>query len=261
LVSALDSRVALRVLQHQRIRDEAFNLAMARSIVAAKIGNSRLLLRRYYRFRPGGKSPVDDTLRELQARAHTAPDIDALRGLEGNAAKHYYRAWHELLPESWKPHFNGRNRQPPADAINAMLSYGYAVLYHNLLTLVAARGLDPHLGHLHAVRDGHPALVSDLVEEFRALVVDAAVLKLTLDRPCDDAEFQLVEQGGRRQCRLHATLRRALIERLEAKLNSRINHPATQEPGDYRRIMRMQIAHYIQVLQGATPAYTPFMPR
>jgi len=261
LISALDSRISLRALQHERARDGEFSLAIARSIVAAKIANSRLLLRRYYRFRPGGTSPVDETLRELQSRALTAPDLDTLRGLEGNAAKNYYRAWHELLPESWKPHFNGRSRQPPTDAVNALLSYGYAVLYHNLLTLVAARGLDPHLGHLHALRDGHPALVSDLVEEFRALVVDATVLKLLLDRPCDEAEFHLVEQNGKRFCRLHATLRRALIERLEGKLNSRLTHPVTQEPGDYRRIMRMQVAHYIQVLQGAAPVYRPFMPR
>jgi CRISPR-associated protein Cas1 len=261
LISALDNRISLRSLQHERTRDAAFTLAIARSIVAAKIANSRLLLRRYYRFRPGGESPVDASMRELQSRALTAPDLDTLRGLEGNAARSYYSAWRELLPESWKPHFEGRNRQPPKDPVNAMLSYGYAVLYHNLLTLVAARGLEPHLGHLHAVRDGHPALVSDLVEEFRALVVDSTVLKLLLDRPCDPGEFELVGEGNRLSCRLRSSLRRILIERLEAKLNSRITHPVTQEAGDYRRMMRMQVAHYIQVLQGIAPVYRPFMPR
>ena len=260
-ISALDNRISLRALQHERGRDADFNLGIARILVSAKIANSRLLLRRYYRFRPGGENPADSPMKEAQSRALVANDLDSLRGYEGIAAKHYFSAWRELLPESWKPHFTGRNRQPPQDPINAMLSYGYAVLYHNLLTLIAARGLEAHLGHLHAVRNGHPALVSDLVEEFRALVVDATVLKLMLDRPCDTSEFQIVGEGAARNCRLAPSLRRALIERLEAKLNSRLTHPVSHETGDFRRMMRIQIAHYIQVLEGAVPIYQPFVLR
>ncbi|GAB4119811.1 MAG: hypothetical protein Fur0026_10350 [Sideroxydans sp.] len=260
-ISALDNRISLRTLQHERVRDADFNLGIARVLVSAKIANSRLLLRRYYRFRPGGESPADAAMKQAQSKALTAADLDILRGIEGNAAKNYFAAWRDLLPESWKLHFSGRNRQPPQDPINAMLSYGYAVLYHNLLTLIAARGLEAHLGHLHAVRNGHPALVSDLVEEFRALVVDATVLKLMLDRPCDTKEFEIVGEGAGRSCRLAPTLRKALIERLEDKLNSRLTHPVSNEAGDFRRMMRIQIAHYIQVLEGAVPVYRPFVLR
>lgn len=261
LISPLDTRINLRSLQHQRSHDEDFNLGMARAFVSAKIANSRLLLRRYYRFRPGGESPVDAALRTGQAKALTAANLDILRGIEGAAAKSYFGAWRELMPESWKASFTGRNRQPPQDPVNAMLSYGYAILYHNFLTLIAARGLEAHLGHLHAMRNGHPALVSDLVEEFRALVVDAVVIKLVLDRPLDKTDFQMQGEGGNRTCRISNALRKTLVERLEAKLNSRITHPVTQEPGDFRRMMRIQIAHYIQVLEGIAPAYQPFVLR
>ena len=261
LVSALDTRISLRALQHERQRDEAFGLSVARTLVSGKIANSRLLLSRYYRFRPDRDNPADEPMREAQARALTAMGLDGLRGIEGSAARAYFAAWRELLPESWKASFPNRNRQPPQDPINAMLSYGYAVLYHNLLTLVMARGLEAQIGHLHAMRDGHPALVSDLVEEFRALVVDAVVLKLVLDRPFDARDFHYQLDGSVRFCRLGQALRKMLIERLEAKLNSQRMHPLTGETGDFRRMMRIQIAHYIQVLEGVAPAYCCFVPR
>ena len=260
-ISALDTRINLRALQHERSRDAEFNLAIARELIAGKISNSRLLLNRYYRFRPGRENPVDIAMKEAQAKALSAMDMDVLRGIEGAAAKAYFSAWRDLLPESWKPYFPNRNRQPPQDPINAMLSYGYAVLYHNVLTLIAARGLEAHLGHLHAMRDGHPALVSDLVEEFRALVVDAVVLKLVIDRPFDQGDFQFQVDGSVRYCRIGNSLRKALIERLEAKLNSHVTHPITGESGDFRRMVRIQIAHYIQVLEGVAPYYRCFVQR
>lgn len=261
LISPLDTRINLRALQHERVRDEDFNLVIAQAVISGKIANSRLLLRRYYRFRPGGESPADDTLRTAQAKALTAANLDTLRGIEGAAARTYFSAWKDLMPESWKASFTGRNRQPPQDPINAMLSYGYAVLYHNLLTLVTSRGLEPHIGHLHTMRNGHPALISDLVEEFRALVVDAVVIKLVLDRPLQENDFQMQGAGDKRNCRISNALRKALIERLEEKLNSRLTHPSTQESGDFRRMMRIQIAHYIQVLEGVATAYRPFVLR
>lgn len=260
-ISALDTRINLRALQHARVQDMEFSLSIARALVFSKIANSRLLLNRYFRFRPGRENQADMPMKEAQSKALTSADLNVLRGIEGAAAKAYFAAWRDLLPESWKPSFPNRNRQPPQDPINAMLSYGYAVLYHNVLTLVTARGLEAHLGHLHALRDGHPALVSDLVEEFRALVVDAVVLKLVLDRPFDKSEFHFQIDGEVRFCRISTTLRKALIERLEAKLNSRLTHPITGESGDFRRMIRIQIAHYIQVLEGVAPVYRGFVPR
>ncbi|MEQ1526005.1 MAG: CRISPR-associated endonuclease Cas1 [Gallionella sp.] len=265
VVRANDTRINLRVKQYQRVGDASFTLAVACAIVAGKIANARLLLRRYYRFRPGGESPVDHSLCDLQSKSSAASDVEVLRGLEGAAARQYFGAFRDLLPESWKAQFGNRTQQPPLDAVNALLSYGYAVLYQNVLTLVTARGLEIHLGHLHALRDGHPSLVSDLVEEFRSLVVDAVVLKLALDHAYDASEFTFEpsESGGKLSqfCRIEKSLRHKFIERLEAKLQSTVTHPMTHEVGDYRRMIRMQVALYVQALEGVIPVYRSFVLR
>lgn len=261
---ASDARINLRVQQHERARDGVFSLTVARAMVVGKIANSRLLLRRYYRFRPGGESPADPLLRELQAKAEVAANLEILRGMEGVAARHYFKAYRELLPESWKANFSGRSRHPPQDPVNALLSYAYAVVFQNVLTLSVARGLEIHLGHLHALRDGHPALVSDLVEEFRALVADAVVLKLALDHPFDAADFTIEYESQTdetRFCRIGKALRRKLIERLEEKLQSQVTHPVSGELGDYRRMIKIQISNYIQVLELNIPNYLPFVLR
>jgi len=257
LVNANDSRVGLRRCQYRRSEDPEFCLGAARSIVVGKIANSRLLLRRHYRFRPGGHSPADAPLREMQGHAAHARSLEVLRGVEGAAARAYFAAFAALLPERWV--FPGRRRQPPSDPVNALLSYGYAVLFQNLLTLVAERGLDPHLACLHAVRDGHPALVSDLMEEFRALIVDAVILKLLRRDDIVDSDF--VGGGAGAACRIGQRVRKAYLVELETKLQSEVSHPLGGPGGDYRRAMRAQVAHWIQVLQGEAPVYRPFLPR
>lgn len=257
LLSAADNRIDLRRSQYRRSEDSAFCLSAARAIVAGKIGNGRVLLRRHYRFRPGGQSPAEAALHEMQAHALRADDLDALRGVEGAAARAYFEAFAGLLPERWS--FPGRHRQPPTDPVNALLSYGYAVLFQNLLTLVAERGLDPYLGSLHTAHDGHPALVSDLMEEFRALTVDAVVLKLLGRDDIRDSDF--VIGGAGEGCRIGLTVRKAYLAALEARLQSAVAHPLGGPDGDYRRAMRAQVAHWIQVLRGEAPGYRPFMAR
>ncbi len=102
-VSALNTRIKLRALQHQQVRDDYFNLAIARALVAGKISNSRLVLNRYYRTRPDCQNLADSLMREAQAKALTAVDIDTLRGIEGAAAKTYFAAWRDLLPVLSRP--------------------------------------------------------------------------------------------------------------------------------------------------------------
>ncbi|HMW64300.1 CRISPR-associated endonuclease Cas1, partial [Accumulibacter sp.] len=243
------------------------------------------------------------------------------------------------LPSRWP--FPGRRRQPASDPVNALLSYGYAVLFQNLLTLVVERGLDPFFGCLHALRDGHPALVSDLMEEFRALTVDAVVLNLLCHGDIRDDDFSSAGEGE--TCRIGLSLRKVYLAALEGRFQGTVTqragdgsaiattaeplepleplesadghrlvpiaeHPEeapttdtrldTLAPGaaaaaipgaaaaaaaaraaaraaepapsreaaaaparDFRRAMRAQVAHWIDVLQGAAPAYRPFAAR
>jgi len=266
LTAAGDSRVTLRHTQHQRQNDNAFGLRLAQKMVSGKLANSRLALRRLQRHQTNQWPEVDKELADLQYRCGFAQNLDTLRGLEGAAAKAYFAVWRQLLPAHWQPQFGARQTQPPRDVVNALLSYGYAVLFQNLLTLVQQRGLDAHLGHLHAQRNGHPALVSDLMEEFRALVVDTVVLHMLQDEPLPEpasipppeADTTPTQSQG---VNLPVAMRKRLIAGLEDKLNSSLTHPLTQERGDYRRAMRTQVGHYIQVLHDECDHYRPFAPR
>jgi CRISPR-associated protein Cas1 len=263
LNGANDTRISLRHTQHQFQSNADFGLEMARRIVSGKIANSRLSLRRLQRHRPTQPLAVDTELADLQHRSSHTRSLNGLRGFEGAAAKAYFAAWRQLLPPHWQVHFGARQTQPPRDVVNAALSYGYAILFQNLLTLVQQRGLDVHLGHLHAQRDGHPALISDLMEEFRALVVDTVVMHLLEDESAPHAQLNHLDQKDHaaKSVFLSKDLRNRLIQGMEDKLNSPITHPLTQEKGDYRRTMRTQVGHYIQVLQGECEHYQPFAPR
>lgn len=247
----LQARVELHRLQFMRADDPAFTLAAAREMVAAKIVNCRLLLRRYYRVRTDKENAHDTALAELRGAALRAADMAVLRGYEGAAARRYFDGLKILLAPTWT--FSSRTRQPPRDPVNALLSYGYGVLYHNMLTLLGRRGLHPHVGCLHTEQEGHAALASDLMEEFRPLVVDAAVLRLMLSgrvKP-DDFEYGQADYP----VRLSDPLRRRFIEALEEKFNSPMRCPKTDRATDYRRLMRDQVAHWADVVLGQAERY------
>ncbi|WP_172202837.1 CRISPR-associated endonuclease Cas1 [Niveibacterium sp. COAC-50] len=250
----LGGTVDLQRRQFLRHQNPVFNLDLARSIVAGKIGNSRLVLRRYYRLRGGLDPRLDEALAQALRQAKQADSLDAVRGHEGTAAKRYFEALAKLFGESW--HFNGRQRQPPRDPINAMLSYGYAILYQNMVTLIARRGLNPHVGALHALRPGHAALASDLMEEFRSLVVDSTVLRLVLRDRITRADFRL-ENG---LPRLDSRARRIFIAAIEDKLDSPLTHPRDGAPTDFRRAMQSQVTQWADLLLGRTQRYEPFTP-
>lgn len=245
--------------QFQRAGDEKFCLGLAREFVRGKIENSRVILMRLARKRNA------DFLR--QAAAHlkrTAAGIgetrnlDQLRGIEGSCARMYFGALSLLLPAEWN--FVGRKRQPPPDPVNAMLSYGYTLLFYNIYSFVRARGLNPHVGYLHPLRAGHPALVSDLVEEFRAIVVDNLVVRLVLSEQVRVTDFTM-PNAVTPQCRMSDETRRLFIRQFEAKLNAAITHPHTDKLMDYRRCIECQVQELTAVIRGRHSAYRPMVVR
>lgn len=152
--------------------------AIAAALIAAKFANMRALLRR----RVAGRKRVADAVARLDriaARVSTAPNVDALRGLEGAASAAYFGCWQDLLqgPAADLP-FDGRRRRPPGDIVNALMSYGYAVLTGHCAVAATAAGLDPAEGFLHVARAGRPSLALDLLEPFRPAVADSTVLSV-----------------------------------------------------------------------------------
>ena len=251
--------VMLQQAQFRRLDEAGFSRRIAIALVRGKIANSRTLLKRLARKRQAlALEAAQKQLKHIGERLNTATDLNQIRGYEGHAARTYFNAITSLVGEEWQ--FTGRNRQPPRDPVNAMLSYGYTLLFYNLYSFIRARGLNPHLGFLHPPRAGHPALVSDVIEEFRALIVDSLVWNFVLNHRLAPDQFTLPTSSGE-SCRMNDAARRCFIREMEKKLNTPVKHPRTGERLDYRRCMEHQINHLAAVIRGTEPRYLPMTSR
>jgi CRISPR-associated protein Cas1 len=259
-VGALDTfrhnHADLHRAQCLRDEDGAVKLMLARAFVRGKLHNTRVLLRRYNRRRQlDALHQADLQLADLMRRLPTTLTLDQVRGTEGQGAHVFFSAAKQLLPAIWG--FSGRQRRPPADPFNLLLSYGYGILFNTVMTLVHRRGLNPYLGALHALRPGHPALVSDLIEEFRAPVVDTVALYALLDGVLKPDDF-VMEGGADFPCRMEDSARRKYVALLQGKFRSAILHPRVQQRMDYHRAVQFQVYHYARVMLGDEQVYEPF---
>jgi CRISPR-associated endonuclease Cas1 len=240
-----------------RLEDGGFVLKTAREIVSAKIANCVTLLRRHGDGRP--REALGEASRALQAvatRAQGATSLEALLGHEGAAASAYFGAFHGMIrfPEF---RFERRTKHPPADRMNALLSYLYTLLHRNVASLIFARGLNPFLGVLHKDRFNHMSLASDLMEEFRALA-DATAIYLVNNR--------MVEAGSFRQDPEHGWIledaeRRKVIGVFEAAMCREVYHPLLGRPLSYRRCIEAQVALIARAVLGMVPEYRAFRKR
>ncbi len=171
-----EKSVLSRIAQYQRSQDEDFKLKMARKIVVGKLSNYRNWI--MYKNRHGVIEANNEAFAINQAinLGKKAESIDELMGIEGNGSKIYFKAFRKGLKQNLN--FFERNRRPPRDPVNAMLSFGYTILYHKVLAAIEQAGIDPFLANLHSNQNSRPSLVLDLMEEFRHFVVDNMVLKL-----------------------------------------------------------------------------------
>jgi CRISP-associated protein Cas1 len=242
----------VRLLQAQvRAADKPeLCLALAAQSVSAKLANSALVLARFARHR-GLAPPLAQALgqavvqlRRDRQRVKTAQTLDVLRGLEGQAARVYFARMRSLLGDAWG--FTARQKQPPPDPVNAMLSLGYTLLYHSVAGLLQARGLNAHLGFLHAAGGEHMALASDVMEEFRSVVVDALVLDWCLNGKVSPADFSTSPDG----CALSADATRRFIRAYEERLGtgSHWAWPGDDKGADLRRRVDWQAMRLAQAL-------------
>lgn len=245
--------VHLQHEQFQRTDNPVFCLQLAKGLVQGKLANSRMLLQRLARRHETAElAEAIAALKTSLAHLPQALTLDELRGVEGSAARAYFQALASCLDEAWG--FNHRVRHPPTDPINAMLSYGYTLLFYNIYSLLRSRGLNPQVGFLHALKSGHPALASDLMEEFRAPVVDAVVMNLAINKRLTPDDF-LPPDDEDSICLLKPQARHLFIKALEEKLNAAVSHPITEAPLDYRRCMEYQTQHLVEVIRGLAPDY------
>jgi len=183
--------------QFRRGDDREFCLHLAKSFVTAKIRNSMVLLRRLNRGRNLEKViEIIEKLKFFSGEAQEAKDISQLMGYEGSSSKIYFRALGKLSPPDFD--FSRRTKQPPTDPFNSLLSFGYTLLLYEIYTAVVCKGLHPYAGFLHQVRRGHPALASDMIEEWRSVIVDSLVMSLVQNDNIiiDDFKLPDEETGG-----------------------------------------------------------------
>lgn len=254
---------AIQACRTPRRRQVAFahqgGLEIARRMVEGKIRNSRTLLRRNSRHRP---DKTLASLKELADQATQATTNATLLGIEGTAARMYFSAFPTMFREDLRLpgrpfSFEGRNRRPPLDPVNCLLSYAYGLLTKDLTAVAFSVGFDPYLGFYHRPRFGRPALALDLAEEFRPLIAESVVLNLINNGEVRPSHF-VVRAGG---VALTQEGRRATLAAFERRLDAQVHHPTFGYTITYRRVLDVQARVLAAHVLGEVPGYVPFTTR
>lgn len=246
--------VELRMAQFTAAADPRRSLRLARQFVVGKIRNARTLLRRHL----GGEDPEPIRgLAELARKAKAARDPAGLLGIEGMAAKEYFAGFARLLKDDSPFSIEGRNRRPPRDPVNALLSFVYAMLVKELTIVLHTVGFDPMRGFFHRPRYGRPSLALDLAEEFRPLIADSVVLTLINNAEVTPSSF--VRRAG--AVALTDAGRRAVIAAFERRMDTLVTHPTFGYRISYRRVLEVQARLLARTLLGEIPRYASFCTR
>ncbi len=256
--NAYNKSIEIEQLQYLSNLDELFSLGIAKCIVEAKISNLRTLLQRVTKRRQNDE--IKDAVEELKKclnNIEPAKTAEQLRGVEGNASSVYFAVYgHSFLKESgfYTPNFT-RTKRPPLDPINSLLSFGYTLLSSNIYSTLAALGLNPYVGFFHKIRHGHPALASDLIEEFRH-VIDSLVIQVINKTILTRKQFYF-SKDDEMPCLLTNEGRREYIRQFEIKMHRVTTHTPTGKKADYRRCILFQAQQYIKVLKREKEKYEP----
>lgn len=229
----------LRLAQYGVHNDQQKRLKLVQEIVRGKIHNQYNLL-----YRKGQK---DNPLKLREKAVYEQKTLDQVRGIEGLAAREYFSYWNIILGEKWK--FTGRNRRPPRDEVNALLSFAYSLLQIQVTAGIHLAGLDPYIGYLHETTRGQPAMVLDLMEEFRALIGDSLVFSVISRGEIKPTDFE--ESLG--AFRLKDTARKKFLEAFEQKMNEEFKHPIFNYHCNYRRSIELQARLLARHLQEEIP--------
>lgn len=242
--------------QYRLFREMGLRAKLASSILSAKIHNQRVLLMR------NGDAPkvTLDRMASLRDQAASGDyTLDSLRGIEGSAAALYFEHFGSMLKGTAFENFdfNGRNRRPPKDPVNALLSQGYSILAKELTGMCHAVGLDPFLGFLHQPRYGRPALALDLMEEFRPLIADSVAISLLNRRELDVGDFTRTTRGTFMGDEARKQFWRAWFRRMDTE----VTHPQFGYKMSYRRMLDVQTRQLWRFCRGEAMEYHAFTTR
>jgi len=257
-----NGNVLLRKRQYRLSDDPVMSAEIARSFILAKIYNSRWILERATRDHPQrvDVAAIKESCRVLADKIRAleqCKDLDTLRGLEGSASERYFSHFNDMiLSDDERFCFSGRNRRPPLDRVNALLSFLYALLSNTCASALQQAGLDPYVGFLHRDRPGRISLALDLMEEFRGLFCDRLALTLINTRIISAGDFDCKENGA---VFLNDSGRKAAIKAWHARKQETIMHPYLSEKVPWGLVPHLQALLLARYLRGDLDAYPPFL--
>jgi CRISPR-associated protein Cas1 len=255
--------VSLREAQFRKFDDPAVCLELARAVVRAKLANQRTLLMRSLRGGDEARGSDEPAARDLWNLLRGLDDVasmNSILGTEGQGAALYFAEFGRFLrrpPAGRGFDFTTRNRRPPRDPVNALLSFAYAMLAKDCFAAVCAVGFDPYKGFFHAGRHGKPSLALDLMEEFRPVIADSVVLTLINNELLTPADFIV----WRDACQLTESGRKAFFAAYEQRKATVVTHPVFGYKMSYARMLEVQARILAAFVRGSVPAYTGFTVR
>lgn len=259
----VSGNVLLRREQYRRSDDPIRCASVVRHLLAGKIHNQRAVLARGWR--DHGDKLMDvaafqhalKRLKRIPQRLLVETDVDVLRGLEGEAAQSYFGVFNQLIrADSPTLRFGGRNRRPPRDAFNALLSFLYTLLTHDCRSALETVGLDPAVGFLHRDRPGRPSLALDLAEEFRPLLGERLALSLINRKQLNESDFRQMDNGA---VLLKDDARKAVLIAYQERKREELQHVFLGEKAAIGLFPYLQAQLLARHLRGDLDAYPPFL--
>lgn len=235
-------------------------IPIAKNIIAAKIQASKRVLQRHIR-NHGENNDIQNAIIALNfslKQLHKADSLALIRGIEGDAAARYFGVFHQLINPKSGFQFDGRNRRPPRDGVNALLSFLYSILAKDISGALQGVGLDPQIGFLHADRSGRDSLAQDILEEFRAWWVDRTILSLINRGQIKPTDFTQEISGA---VNIQPDTRKLIFQTLQSKKQEKIIHPFLQEEVEIGLLPYIQAMLLARHLRGDLAQYPPFLMR
>jgi CRISPR-associated protein Cas1 len=234
--------------QFRRSDDVRFSHELAKRFIKGKIKNCEVVLRRYNR--NFGYDDVDEIIDELKRyvlKVESSEDVEQLLGFEGNASKIYFKGLGRMVREEFS--FNKRTRQPPTDKFNSLLSFGYTLLLYEIYTAITNKGLNSYCSFLHKIRRGHPALASDLIEEWRPTIVDSLVMSMVQTGVITSDDFLPQDENTGAMFLTRDGLKK-FIQKFEYRLkqhNSYLNY--IDYPLSFRESLQFQVGTLVKSIE------------
>lgn len=258
----VSGNVLLRRGQYRIADDESRHIDIVRNIVGAKIASTRVSLQRFLRNNPEFEdfrkiSTVIDRKKGILNRIKNADTVDTIRGYEGEAAALYFGIFDKLILKNKDDFFlKGRNRRPPLDNVNALLSFIYTLIYHDCVSACEGVGLDPAVGFLHKDRPGRYGLALDICEEFRAFMGDRLTLSLINRKQINGKGFEVTGSGA---VKMDDETRKKVLSAYQERKKEELEHPFLKEKAPIGLFFHLQAQLLARNIRGDVEFYPPFI--